>query len=254
MTGPARLSGAQPAPHRRVPKQQTPEELRAQMRAEIEAEMRAEAAEGIDSRTAYVSDGEPEAPPLFNSPVPPAFSGARVDAPAANPYAPTGWGANEREEMDLVTPSGQNCRVRRLERDDVIDLGLLKHLDTFTPLLLDTKMSDAEKVQRAEALVRKNPHAMGDMFGAVDKVVEAACVSPRVTFNQDHEYMGGPMEWADPTFTATIYIKRIDIVDRMAIFNAAFGRSIDQLKSVGGGQESGVGSLADDAVLPQDAE
>ncbi|QHB37442.1 tail assembly chaperone [Mycobacterium phage Onyinye] len=166
--------------------------------------------------------------------VPIDLSGDQVEAPAftppVNPYAPTGWQRKQRVEFDLELPSGQLCRVMRLERDDLLRLNLMEHLDTFTPMLMDQSMSDEAREAAMTSTVQENPQALKKMLNAVDKVVMAACVRPQITEDESRVNYGTEKDWANPNFTATVHIDNIDTFERMYIFGAAFGRSMDDLK------------------------
>src|SRR6516164_10969149 len=57
---------------------------------------------------------EPEEPPF------------KPEMAPVNPYAPTGWRKKQRTEFDVTLPSGQLCRVLRLEREDLFRLNLMR--------------------------------------------------------------------------------------------------------------------------------
>lgn len=174
-----------------------------------------------------------------------------VEEPAvpANPYAPTGWKRRHRVEFDMRTPVGnQLCRLMRLEREDLFRLNLMQYLDTFTPLLLDGTMSDEARDNLVKETIQENPDALANMFIAIDQIVMAATVKPRVTNDEKKVDYGKPKDWANPSFVATVHVDDIVMEDRMAIFGAAFGRSMDDLKSVLG-QAPGLGSVADESGI-----
>jgi hypothetical protein len=185
---------------------------------------------------------EPEDPPI---PVP--------QAEPANPYAPTGWRKKQRIEFDVELPSGQLCRVLRLEREDLFRLNLMSYLDTFTPMLMEDSISSEQRNQRMRETMTKHPDSIANMFMAIDEVVMAATLRPHVTNDANKADYGTPKDWGNPSFVATAYIEDIGMEDRMAIFAAAFGRSMDDLKSIW--QQAGsMGSVADDASLPPTPE
>lgn len=163
---------------------------------------------------------------------------------AVNPYAPTGWQAKHREEFDQTLPSGQLARIMRLEREDLFRLNLMGYLDTFTPLLMEDTISAEERNRRVREKMGNDASAVTNMFMAIDEVVMAATVRPRVTNDQNKVDYGGPQDWANPRFVATAYIHDLEMDDRFAIFAAAFGRSMDDLKSVWE-QAPGMASVAD---------
>lgn len=170
-----------------------------------------------------------------NRGVPIDLSGEQVAptfSPPANPYAPTGWRKKSRQEFDVELPSGQLCRVMRLERDDLLRMNLMEHLDTFTPMLMESSLSDEERQDQMTETVKNNPAALQKMLSAVDKVVLSATVAPQITTDPALVNYGGPEDWANPNFIATVHLDDIDTFERMFIFGAAFGRSMDDLKSV----------------------
>ena len=222
-------------PKRRAPQsapEQSPDEWEAEQRAAENAEKasRAAAAEPVDRGAPLHLSGERVAPTF---------------TPPANPYAPVGWKKKQRVEFDLELPSGQRCKVARLERDDLLRLDLMQHLDTFTPLLLgDNDMSDDERQSKMTKMVQDDPVALNKMLKAIDKVVMACTIAPAITEDKSLVNYGGPENWADPNFVATVHIDDVDTFERMFIFGAAFGRSMDDLKSILE-QAEGVDGLAD---------
>jgi hypothetical protein len=173
--------------------------------------------------------------------------------PPVNPYAPTGWKHKERLEFDVRLPSTQLVRVLRLEREDLFRLNLIQYLDTFTPLLMEDTISDDERERRLKETMAEKPDSLMNMFVAIDQVVMAASVKPRVTNDPKLVDYGQPKDWNNPRFTPVAYLEDIAMEDRMAIFGAAFGRSMDELKSVWG-EATSVGSVADVPSVPPTAE
>lgn len=161
-----------------------------------------------------------------------------------NPYAPTGWQRKNRNEFDITLPSGQLARVMRLEREDLFRMNLMGYLDTFTPMLMDTTISQQERDDRVRNAMNTQPHAIANMFMAIDEVCMASTIRPRITSDETKADYGGPSDWANPNFIATALIGDISMEDRFAIFAAAFGRSMDDLKSLFG-QTPSVASVAD---------
>lgn len=174
-------------------------------------------------------------------------------AGATNPYAPTGWKRKKRVEFDITVPSGQLCSVMRLEREDLFRMNLIQYLDTFTPMLMEESLSDAAARRQIVGAVKDDPAALTKMFIAIDQVVMAATIRPRVTDDENRADYGGPDDWANPKFVATAYINDIEMEDRMAIFGAAFGRSMEDLKSVWE-QDPSLGSVADQPSVQQAAQ
>lgn len=214
---------------------------REQAEAEEDAnDWRAQEAEPIDTRSEY------------QSAVPPDLSGQQVHQTFAPPatHAPTGWGPRIYQETDIVVPSGQNVRIRRLERDDLVRLNIMEQLNTFAPMLLETGVTNEERESMMQDEIKKNPGSLKKMYDTMDMIVMACAVKPRVTDDTRKVNYGQPAQWADPNFTATAYIQDVSQDDRTFIFGAAFGRDIDALKSFLG-QTEGVASVANGAGLQQ---
>lgn len=161
-----------------------------------------------------------------------AMAAQPVAGAPVNPYAPTGWAARKRVEVDVTLPSGQLCRIMRLEREDLFRMNLLQYMDTFTPMLMEETISSDERGRRIRERMSQDPNAIANMFMAIDQVVMSATVRPRVTDDPQKKDYGGPNDWANPNFIATAFIEDIDMDDRFAIFAHAFGRSMDDLKSL----------------------
>jgi hypothetical protein len=142
----------------------------------------------------------------------------------------------------------------RLEREDLFRLNLIQYLDTFTPMLMEDSVgSVADRNRRIKETMSSNPNAMANMFIAIDQVVMASTVRPKVTDDKDKADYGGPDDWANPKFVATAYINDIEMEDRMAIFAATFGRSMDDLKSIWS-QATSLGSVADEPGVQPPAQ
>jgi hypothetical protein len=171
---------------------------------------------------------------------------------AVNPYAPSGWQRKKREEFDLTVPSGQLARVMRLEREDLFRMNLMQYLDTFTPMLMEDTVSSDERGRRIREKMSEQPDSIASMFMAIDEVVMAATVRPRVTNDEKLVDYGGPEDWKNPNFIATAYINDVSMDDRFAIFAAAFGRSMDDLKSVLE-QTPSVAGVAGQSSIQQDS-
>jgi hypothetical protein len=205
----------------------------------------------------YASGDEPS---VSQPPKPESIHG--VDS--VNPYAPVGWAAKCRVEFDVRLPDvkdaagntvaqGQLCRLIRLERDDLFRLNLHEYLDTFTPILMGQEMSEDDRREAMEEKMQEDPEALTKMLGAIDIITMAACIKPRITDDPSLVDIGTPDDWTDPNFVATVPLENISLMDRMFIFGAAFGRSMDDLKSLYS-QTEGMGSLANDSGLQQVAQ
>jgi hypothetical protein len=179
--------------------------------------------------------------------------GVSVPTGAVNPYAPTGWQRKNRAEFDIELPSGQRCRVMRVEREDLFRMNLMGYLDTFTPMLMEDTISSEERGKRIRDRMTNDPNAVANMFMAIDEVCMAATIRPRITDDQEKVDYGGPGDWANSNFIATAYIHDISMDDRFAIFAAAFGRSMEDLKSLFE-QTPSVAGVADEPGVQSDAQ
>lgn len=182
-----------------------------------------------------------------------AASGVSVSDPVVNPYAPTGWQAKNRLEVDIHLPSGQLARVMRFEREDLFRMNLMQYLDTFTPMLMEETISVDERNRRIRDKMSNDSNAIANMFMAIDEVVMAATIRPRVTNDKQKVDYGNPTDWQNPNFIATAFIGDITMDDRFAIFAASFGRSMDDLKSLFE-QTPSVASVADQSGVQPSAE
>lgn len=193
-----------------------------------------------DTTEGYAPTGWADAPPV---------------ADPVNPWAPTGWAAKARVEFDVKLPmSGQFCRLIRMERDDLFRLDLVEYLNTFLPLLMDDATISAEAQQsKMEQTMKDDPSAITKMLRAIDIIAMTACVKPKITEDENLVDIGGPDDWANPNFIATVPLRNIPVVERMFIFGAAFGRSMDDLKSLLEQAES-LDGLGDFASIQQNAK
>jgi len=217
---------------RRAPLTEAQEELARQLNVAEAAGIpeRAGAAQPIDSRT-----GEEV--------IPDDWQGFPVEKQPANPYAPTGWRKKNRVQFDLELPSGQLCLITRLERDDLLRLNLMQYLDTFTPMLLGNTATDEQNAADMTEIIQRNPQALQKLLTAIDKVVMACTLKPQITEDKSKVNYGDEDDWRNPDFVATVLLDDIDSFERMFIFGAAFGRDMDDLKSVLE-QAEGLGSLS----------
>lgn len=175
--------------------------------------------------------------PLPTTAIPQAFVQAAplpvTPEPAlpSNPYAPRGWKRKITKLMTTELPSGQVVEVRRLERNDLIRLKVLDHMDSLLPLLIDTD-NQPNQPELIEAEVRKNPSLIDDVYTVMDVIVMAAVMKPMVTNTASLVNYGTDEQAADPNFVAIVHIDDIDELDKKYIFALAFGRDASDLKSV----------------------
>jgi hypothetical protein len=149
------------------------------------------------------------------------------------------------EEFDLDLPSGSFVKLRRLDQNDVIRLNLIEVLDGFTPDLM-ANIRDAaqgEDGTSSDEVVRalSDPERSKKMFGPIDRVIAACVIEPAVSLDEPSTDDG-----------KLVNVDDVDLVDKFAIFNAAFGEQLAALKSVRMQPEAGARDLsAGESVQPE---
>jgi hypothetical protein len=140
----------------------------------------------------------------------------------ADPYAPTAWG--QPDEIDFRCPSGQLCRVRRVDVVDLLGGGLLNKLDIFTAAANEAT-PDAKK---NDAAAKVATGILGDTENMDQFKTVMAEVVRRVVIK--------PALWADPPdgeekVPGCIYVSSVAFTDRVAIFNwAVTGKQTEEIK------------------------
>lgn len=157
--------------------------------------------------------------------------------PTAHPhYGGGSWSAPR--EFDFQTPSGAWCRVRKISPEDALTMGLINHLDIFSPELLRDAAGAQRKPADVEKAVLSKLAASGDsgsFFDTIKAIVLRAVVKPTMV---EHE---GTEE--TPLPEGTYSIANVGTKDRMAIFYAAIGEDMQKIQQFREGPESGVGSM-----------
>lgn len=130
-------------------------------------------------------------------------------------YAPTVWGNKVDEGRDFTTPSGQLCRIRKIGMEDILELGLLDIMDTFTNQLTanpEAKPSE-EEVGDAFLEMLKDPERRHKIVTAINEVVPRAVMAPSVEPLPEKNYRKVP---------GLLYVDDLSLEDRFAIFGASF--------------------------------
>lgn len=139
-----------------------------------------------------------------------------IPVPPADPYAPTAWG--QPSEQDFKCPSGQLCRVRRVDMMDLLGGGLLNNLDFVTKIVQDEHVPNATVGPKAienkalSALSASGPKEMAEFKKAIDGVVLRVVVKPSL--------------WPIPPegearVEGCVYVDSIAFTDKVEIFNWA---------------------------------
>lgn len=164
-----------------------------------------------------------------------------MTSPTQPANLPSGWGVPKNLIFDEVLPSGAKVRLRKLEMEDLISMGLLDQLDTFSPEAISgvnelQEKSSEEKKEYGKRLI--------ELFKMVDKIVVAALLSPKV--------LPKPENLEDPRIEGQLYVDGIPQEDRMHIFETA-AEDMSSFLRIGEGQSGDVGSVEAGSVVPNEA-
>lgn len=128
-----------------------------------------------------------------------------------NPYAPTAWGSYDDE---LVCPSGQKCRVKKLDFTDVMASGMMDQLNTLSGVVdKHAKKADGQPPIDAYKMMTDKRTA-GQMKTLIDEVVCMVVTAPMVEM---------PPEDFTKRVVGVVYSDTIGILDKMRIFEVAMG-------------------------------
>lgn len=167
--------------------------------------------------------------------------------PNAEVFIPNGWGAPKPTRV-LDLPSGGKVRIRELEIPDLLKLGVLDVVDTFTKKVLPKtpgkKAKAATEDKLAEKLMR-NPDQLDSMLVVVDKICVEAIVYPEVSLKPED-----PAEALDPN---KFYAHLIPFEDRMEVF-AKSSSSLEEYFQAGGEQADAVGAVEESASVQLPSE
>lgn len=159
-----------------------------------------------------------------NKPKPAPIIMERADDATYNNGA---WGQRASDvEFDLLTPSGQRCRVKRMSVEDMVFNGAIDDLDAISHLVDSVHLAprrgkgtpDLTPEQKKKQEARDGLKLLGDpnmkkAFAMVDTIVTSVVVAPKVHLRDANV----------PTIPGAIYIDMIDIEDRFFIFSQVMG-------------------------------
>jgi hypothetical protein len=161
--------------------------------------------------------------------VEPKFDGS-APIPMQDPnskYQPTAWGSDSAVggAVDLTTPSGQTCLVRRPGLQGLMKAGVLHNLDLLSSIVDEKHMKrvgkGAKKSQEKELDVQSimnDQHAIDEVLHVMDRVVTHCVVQPQVLMTPNDITNRNP---------DVIYADMIDLQDKVFIFNFVVGGSRD---------------------------
>lgn len=148
-----------------------------------------------------------------------------MPANKTNKYAPTSWGDTA---FDFECPSGQLCRMQKVDVDALLRTGLMGKLDSLSGIVegLIPKPGKAPKQEDAMEIAKKlstrSAEDLAQLTGLVNVIVQEAVIEPKLS-----EFVNcGEDE---------IYVGRVSFGDRMAIFNKALEdtANLQQFRGVG---------------------
>lgn len=142
-------------------------------------------------------------------------------------YTTGSWGQKASDqEFDVVTPSGQRCRVKKMSVEDLVFNGAIDDLDAISQLVETVHLQPRRgkgqpqktKEQLATEEARNGLKLLGDpnmkkAFSMVDMIVCKTVVAPVVHLRDN----------SVPTIPGAIYVDMIDIEDRFFIFSQVMG-------------------------------
>lgn len=167
------------------------------------------------------------------------------DGDGDDAYRPTAWGFGNAE--DLTMPSGQLALVRRPGLQGLMEVGVLRDIDTLTAIvsaehIARVKRSVSEPLNADE--MKKDVAAIQSTVHVVDRVVCHCVLKPTVHMTPND---------VTKRDSKKVYADQISIEDKMFIFNYAVGgtRDVERFR-----QESvaAVGSLVDEPDASDEAE
>lgn len=172
-------------------------------------------------------------------------------------YAVTAWGTEGANTKTLTLPSGQRCLVQLLEMEDVIALGVVDQLDTFTGGMLSAALSGETPKKETKKGKKKNDaekwmDALKDnakflkLMDAVEKIIMRAVIKPTIHPTPVADKEGNVPE----KVPGQAYIDQINFNDKMEIFGVVFN-NLGDMSSFHDGPTSGVGDVEPSEGLPR---
>lgn len=149
-------------------------------------------------------------------------------------YAPKQW---QSDRFEIECPSGQLCLARKLQMEDIVQLGIIDEMDMFTEFAADMTAaaggakSDEDQSEAALGLM-KDKERFAKVVEIVDKVVSTTVVEPRIErpVTKDRKGREIPLDPSDFE-DDVVYTSYVDFNDKMHIFGTVFsGETIDQFR------------------------
>lgn len=139
----------------------------------------------------------------------------------ADRYAVTTWGVLDEE---FLTPSGQLCRIKKLDFEDVMASGFMDQLNTLQGVV-DKGIRKGQGQPPADPLkMMKDRRTAGQMARLMNQVVCLVVTAPKVEM---------PPENPQDRKVGVVYADTVHMGDKMAIFTKAMG-DLEELESFRG--------------------
>lgn len=162
-------------------------------------------------------------------------------AGAADEFAIAQWG-QVQENQTVVCPSGQKVLVKTLEMEEIVSLGLINELDTFTGMFDDAESESAQSGDDLDFLKRITEGGKFENFmGTLDKVIMAATVKPVVIGRVPADEVAGYLA------KGQVPINKISMADKMAIFSVGF-QGLGDMADFREGPGDGVAAVAAEPI------
>jgi hypothetical protein len=151
------------------------------------------------------------------------------------------WGSNTPEgaEEELVLPSGQNCRARRVTIESMIEAGILSQVDSLTALVdqYTRKVKGGSRVADGTPVLDQkilgDTEALKLMITMADRALPSIVVSPPVALHFQERTVGKTRvtrklseedrEKLRQETPGLIFTDQIDLEDKMELFEWGVG-------------------------------
>jgi hypothetical protein len=174
--------------------------------------------------------------------------------------------AGRKEAKEFTLPSGNKCRVRELELDDVMDLGLLDKFDSLSATVQEEhiervqgkkakrKASSEQDDKKAFRTMMSDPEKREDMKNIITMVTVACVVEPKLHdpwVNDPNSAtpknpMGRRLLEKNERDPQKAYVDYVNFVDKLEIFHEVFG-GMERLQQFREEADESVGDLADES-------
>ena len=158
-------------------------------------------------------------------------------------YAPSAWSTSSKlEGFDHVVPSGQRCRLRMLNLEQLVINGVIDDIDAVSKIISSDIMKkragrrtrQTEAQEAIEGLKFMQSDAGKHAVRLMDKIIPYAVVAPQV--------MADPDDPAD-RLEGVVYVSSISITDRADIFSVVI-QSVNGVAQFRGGSAETLGAAS----------